>query len=98
MSAAVNVEPAAETGGRRRAVLTIIWLIARAVVRARAEILLTAAMLGGWALVTWGLVLFTTWKVWPLSGGLLLLSCGGWRMLWTVASYGLYGLTRTRNG
>lgn len=65
--------------------------------RARAEILLTIAMLGGWFLVTLGIVQFTTPKVWPLSAGVLLLSCCGWRMLWTVASYGLYGLTRTNN-
>ena len=67
--------------------LRVIW-------RTRDELLLTLAILGGWALLTWGVVLFTTPKVWPLSGGLLLLSCAGWRMLWTVASYGLYGLTR----
>lgn len=61
---------------------------------ARAEILVATAMLAGWALVTWGIALLTTWKVWPLSGGLLLLSAGGWRLLWTIASYGLYSLTR----
>jgi hypothetical protein len=61
---------------------------------ARAEILLTLAMLSGWSLLTYGIVQLTTPKVWPLSGGLLLLACCGWRMLWTIASYGLYGLTR----
>ena len=66
----------------------------RAVWRVRAEILAALAMLGGWALLTYGIAILTTPKVWPLSGGLLLLAAGGWRMLWTSASYGLYGLTR----
>jgi hypothetical protein len=69
-----------------------------AINRVRAEILTTFAMLGGWALVTLGVALLTTWKVWPISGGLLLLSCGGWRLLWAIASDGLYTLTRTRRG
>lgn len=63
---------------------------------ARAEILLSAAMLGGWALVTLGIAQLTTPKVWPLSGGLLLLSAGGWRMLATIAMHGLYSLTRDK--
>ena len=62
--------------------------------RARAEILLSLALLCGWALLTWGIVLLTTPKVWPISGGLLLLSVCGWRLLWTVFSHGLYSLTR----
>lgn len=62
----------------------------------RAEILLSLAVVAGWLLLTWGVALLTTWKVWPISTGLLLLSCGGWRLLWTVASYGLYGLTREK--
>lgn len=79
-----------------RAVDMLNWAVT-----ARAEILLTIALLGGWALVTWGIALLTTWKVWPISGGLLLLSCGGWRLLWTIVSDGLYMLTRkpvTRRG
>lgn len=73
--------------------------IVGAVNRVRAEILTTAAMLGGWALVTWGIALLTTWKAWPISAGLLLLSCGGWKLLWVIVSDGLYTLTRpTRNG
>jgi ABC-type glycerol-3-phosphate transport system permease component len=59
-----------------------------------AELLAALAMLGGWALLTWGVVLLTTPKAWPLSGGLLLLSCAGWRLLWTIATHGLYSLTR----
>jgi hypothetical protein len=59
------------------------------------EALLVVAILGGWGLLTWGLALLTTPKVYPISGGLLLLSCAGWRMLWAIASDGLYTLTRT---
>ena len=77
--------------------LTLGAVIARAcltIYAARAEILVSAAMLGGWALLTYGIALLTTPKVWPISGGLLLLSAGGWRLLWTIVSYGLYSLTR----
>jgi protein-S-isoprenylcysteine O-methyltransferase Ste14 len=61
-----------------------------------AEILLTIALLGGWALVTWGVALLTTWKVWAISAGLLLLSCGGWKLLWVIVTDGLYAPTRVK--
>ena len=66
----------------------------RLVWRIRAELSLSIALLAGWFLLTWGIVLLTTPKVWPLSAGVLLLSLCGWRLLWTVCSQGLYSLTR----
>ncbi len=70
-----------------RALVLPLW-------RIRAEILLSLALLTGWAALTWGIALLTTPKVWPLSVGVLLLSLCGWRLLWTVFSHGLYSLTR----
>lgn len=67
----------------------------------RAELLAAAALLGGWALLTWSayavLVVAAprlAWPVWSASGGVLLLSVFGWRLLGTVAREGLYTLTR----
>lgn len=60
----------------------------------KGEILLSLSILGGWALLTHGIAILTTPKVWPLSIGVLLLTTAGWRMLWAILSYGFYGLTR----
>jgi hypothetical protein len=67
-----------------------------AVARIRAELLLAAALLTGWALVTLGTARLThaPATVWAFSGGLLCLSLGGWRLAYTVARDGLYVLTR----
>lgn len=59
-----------------------------------AETAAALLLLSGWALVTWGLALLLTPKVWPLSAGLLLLSLFGWRFLYVIAREGLYRLTR----
>lgn len=70
---------------RARDVVSPLW-------KARAEILTASALLAGWALLTHGIALLTTPKVWPLSAGLLLLSLCGYRLLWAIASHGLYML------
>lgn len=62
--------------------------------RARAELLTGAAFVGGWLLVTWGVAELTTRRIWPISLGVLLLSAGGWALLWEVIREGLYTLTR----
>lgn len=59
-----------------------------------AEVLAALLLVAGWALVTWGVVLFTTPKVWALSTGIFLLSLFGWRFLYVIAREGLYRLTR----
>ncbi len=66
--------------------------------RYRAELLTAAALLAGWLLITWWVAMLTSWRVWPFSLGLLLVSCGGWRLLYAVARDGLYALTRGPNG
>lgn len=56
------------------------------------ELVATAALLGGWCLVTWGVAALLVWQVWPISVGLLLLGCFGWRLLLRVFGDGLYAL------
>lgn len=63
-------------------------------VRTLPETLFVAALLAGWVLLTWGLAALTTWKVWPLSGGVFFLSCCGWKVLATLARDGLYALSK----
>lgn len=51
-----------------------------------------ACILGGWALLTWGLARLLVPEVWLISGGLSLLSLAGWghlRLLFTVGVYAL---------
>jgi hypothetical protein len=59
-----------------------------------AEILLVTAWLSGWALFTYGIALYTSSKVYPISAGLFLLSLVGWKMLWAIVSHGLYALSK----
>jgi len=68
--------------------------IIRSAVRNRAELATAAAFLLGWALVTWAIVLFTTPVVWLISLGVLLISLGGWELLYLIVRKGLYTLTR----
>lgn len=70
----------------------------RAVWRAVPEILTAGAFLGGWLLVTAGVVRLTSPVAWVFSGGLLLLSLGGWKLLWVLVRDGLYVLTQTTKG
>lgn len=55
-------------------------------------------ILGGWALLTWGVADLTVPQVWPISGGLFLLSLAGWGHLRVVAVAGLYTLKRMGDG
>jgi hypothetical protein len=66
----------------------------RSAVRNRAELATAAAFLLGWAVVTWAIVLFTRPVVWLVSLGVLLISLGGWELLYLVVRKGLYTLTR----
>lgn len=81
---------------RRAARLTLwspLW-------RARAELLTSGAIIGGWAAVTAGVVGFFPSHIeaiWRLSIGALLLSLAGWRFVGFVAMRGLYTLTRGKN-
>lgn len=61
------------------------------------EALAGLALLGGWALVTYGVAELTVPEAWPISGGLLLLSLFGWGFLRTVCTEGLYVLSRGRD-
>lgn len=62
--------------------------------RLRDEIISGLVLFAGWALLTWGVASLLVWQVWPISGGLLLISVFGWKMLYIVAREGLYALTR----
>lgn len=54
-----------------------------------------SAIVLGWALLTWGVASFTrVVEVYPVSGGLFLLSLAGWRHLLTLFGAGLYALHR----
>lgn len=66
----------------------------RAINARRAELLTSAAFVGGWLLITWGLAALLTPIIWRLSLGLLLISLGGIRLLSVFAWEGLYTLTR----
>lgn len=69
-----------------------------AIARIGAELLVSAAVLGGWALGTVA-VARVMWlplrpAVWPASASVLLLSLAGWKFLGRLAGEGLYALTR----
>lgn len=58
-----------------------------------AEAVAVCAGLAGWVLLTWGISQYIGWTVWPISGGVLLLTCGiGVRPLWRIVMSGVYGL------
>lgn len=52
------------------------------------------SILGGWALLTWGVARLLVPEVWLISAGLLLLSFAGWGHLRTLSRMGLYALSR----
>lgn len=62
----------------------------------RAELLTAAALLAGWLLITAGIASLTSPRAWTFSIGALCISLGGWRMLWQIATSGLYALTRRK--
>lgn len=78
----------------RRAVLVYLTTRWGVVVSVRAELAVTAAVIGGWLLLTYGVASLTAPIAWAFSGGLLLLSLCGWRFLWRLVRDGLYELTR----
>ena len=61
---------------------------------ARAVVLHVAAILAGWALLTWGVARLLVPEVWLISGGLFLLSVAGWGHLRTLIGAGVYALSR----
>ena len=65
-----------------------------AVSRARDELGTAIAFVAGWILITWAVALFTSPRAWLVSAGLLLISLGGWELLFLVMRKGLYTLTR----
>jgi hypothetical protein len=68
----------------------------RVVVGFLPELLVTLALVAGWLLLTWGIAALLVWQVWPISVGLFLLGCCGWRFLARLFGRGLYALTLTR--
>jgi hypothetical protein len=59
-----------------------------------AELLLAAAGITGWTLLTWGLARLLVPEVWLISGGLFFLALFGFGPLKELAADGLYVLTR----
>ena len=73
--------------------------LAASTVALRAELLVSLAMLSGWALVTLAVArIVRPDVVWPLSAGLAVLALCGWKFLLQIARDGLYILTRGHNG
>jgi hypothetical protein len=66
----------------------------RSAVRNRAQLATAAAFLLGWGVLTWAIVLPTAPAVWLVSLGLLLISLGGWELLYLVVRKGFHALTR----
>lgn len=63
----------------------------------RGEILTSFALFAGWILVTLAIArIVRPDVVWPASSGLFLLSLCGWRLLYAIASHGLYKLMLPR--
>jgi hypothetical protein len=69
---------------------------ARSTSEYRAELLLTLAFLVGWALLTHAaaVLLPAHVPVWEISGGLLLVSLCGWKLIGFTFWIGLYKATR----
>lgn len=63
------------------------------IVAALPETLTALAFVAGWTLVTMGVVALTSSLAWLFSGGLLLISLGGWRLFYIFIRDGLYVLT-----
>lgn len=58
------------------------------------ELLTSAGALAGWTLLTWAAADMVGGIAWKVSGGILLLSLTGWRLLGMIAASGLYTLSR----
>jgi hypothetical protein len=66
--------------------------------RIRAEVMLSLALMLGWASLTMGVARLTSPIAWFFSIGVLLLSLCGWGMLAQLCWKGLYVLSRKRGG
>lgn len=51
-----------------------------------------SVIIGGWAMLTWGVASLTVWQVWPISTGAFLLAIAGAEHLRLVFGKGLYAL------
>lgn len=82
------------------AALVVAGNVGAAIWGARAELLVTFAILAAWILLTLAALSVVPAKflvvVWYLSIALLLLSLVGWRLLWTIGTHGVYALTRDK--
>ena len=58
------------------------------------QLLVLVSAVVGWTLVTWGLVDLLGWWVAKVSSGVVVLGLVGYRLLWRIASKGLYWLAR----
>lgn len=68
-------------------------------VKSRAEILTSSATVVGWVAITSAVAeLVPPAIVWRVSAGIFLLSLVGWKLLFTIATRGLYNLTRSKRG
>lgn len=84
-------------GARGNATLRFSRGAVEVIAGALAELLLVAALLGGWASLTVGVAAIPGARariVWPISIGLLLLSGCGWGFLARIAIVGIYARTR----
>ena len=66
----------------------------RDVFRLWPEVFQAMGILAGWSLLTWGIAALLVWQVWPISGGILVLSVAGWKHMRTLFGEGLYALSR----
>ena len=69
----------------------------RAVRAVMSEVVFWSLVLGGWALLTWGVARLTSVDAWIFSGGILLLSFTGWRTLFDLFWDGLHVLVGLRS-
>jgi hypothetical protein len=58
------------------------------------EGLTALAFVGGWTLITAGVVALSSPLAWLFSGGLLAISLGGWKLFYIFVRDGLYLLTQ----
>lgn len=83
---------AAEAGALAREIGRLALWVTRTVWGARAAVLHVGAIVGGWLLLTWGVASLLVPAVWPISGGLFLLSLAGWGHLRVLFGRGVYAL------
>ncbi len=90
---------AAELWADLREVGTFFLAVALEVWKLRSDLLQWGAIAGGWAGVTEGIAPVISrlgLEVWPLSGGLFLLSLAGWKYLRNLFTTGVYTFVRSK--